>query len=160
MRFYYDPNIESDRYFQVTSQTVFDKQLLKDFTNNIWVDGATFQSRAKVYNLNFEASDKIRLAHLEEFSRTKHGTWQLNEDPISDAWLLWVVVNYFQSTGKLKKTGIDLQHNENSKHINTERLCETMWQEICSSNKWVRHSCKTPGCSEGYVTVDGNEYLK
>ena len=72
LRFYYDPNIERERYFQVTSQTVFDKQLLKDFSNNIWVDGATLQSRAKVYNLNFEASDKVRLAQLEEFAREKN----------------------------------------------------------------------------------------
>jgi hypothetical protein len=40
-------------------------------------------------------------------------------------------------------------------------MCEKMWEDISSSkNKWVQHSCKTPGCSEGYITVDGNEYLK
>ena len=32
---------------------------------------------------------------------------------------------------------------------------------ICASdNNRVTHKCKTPGCSEGYITVDGNEYLK
>ena len=161
LRFYYDPNIERERYFQVTSQTVFDKQLLKDFSNNIWVEGATLQSRAKVYKLNFEASDKVRLAQLEEFARKKHGNWQLNEDRVSDAWFLWVIINYFQNHGKLNRMGINVQYDENSKHIKVEQLCQIMWEDICASpNKWVRHSCKTPGCSEGYVTVDGNEYLK
>ena len=135
--------------------------LLKDFPNNIWVDWATLQSRAKVYNLNFEASDKVRLAQLEEFARKKHGNWQLNEDRVSDAWFLWVIINYFQNHGKLNRTGIHVQYDENSKHIKVEQLCQIMWEDICSSpKKWVRHSCKMPGCSEGYVTVDGNEYLK
>ena len=36
-----------------------------------------------------------------------------------------------------------------------------MWEDICLSPiKWVRHSCKTPGCREGYVTADGNEQGK
>ena len=39
-------------------------------------------------------------------------------------------------------------------------LCRVMWEDICVTDKWVTHTCKTPGCSEGCVTVDGNECLK
>ena len=40
-------------------------------------------------------------------------------------------------------------------------MCEKMWVDIClSKNKWISHKCKRPGCAEGYVTVDGNEFLK
>ena len=40
-------------------------------------------------------------------------------------------------------------------------MCEKLWKEICSEkNKWIQHTCKRPGCAEGYITVDGNEYLR
>ena len=51
------------------------KHLLKDISNNIWVTGATFQSRAKVYNLNFKEKDTLRLPQLQEFARTSDGEW-------------------------------------------------------------------------------------
>ena len=66
----------------MTSKTVFDKQLLKNDTNNIWVNGTTFQSLAKVYNLNFADSDKQRLSEPQEFAQTKEGGWRLNEDRV------------------------------------------------------------------------------
>ena len=54
-RIYDNPLDSNNKYFQVTCKTVFDKQLLKDMLSNIWVTGATFHSRAKVYNdLNFK----------------------------------------------------------------------------------------------------------
>ena len=70
-------------------------------------------------------------------------------------------MNYYISKGKLAETDIKCEYLDSGKHLNTEELCTKMWQDICASkNKWVLHACKTPGCSEGYVTVDGNEYLK
>ena len=74
---------------------------------------------------------------------------------------MWVIVNYYHSKGTLSTTDIDCSRTEASHRLNTEDLCENMWEDICASkNKWIQHTCKTPGCSEGYVTVDGNEYLK
>lgn len=70
------------RYFQITSRTVFEKQLLQDISNNIWVNGATFQSRAKVYNVNFAEQNSKRFADVKEFARTKDGEWLLNEDRV------------------------------------------------------------------------------
>ena len=56
-RIFIDVQQEGSGYFQVSSKTVFGTYLLKDISNNIWVTGATFQSRAKVYNLNFKEKD-------------------------------------------------------------------------------------------------------
>ena len=41
-----DVNHAGNRYFQVSSKTVFETQLLQDISSNIWVSKATFQSRA------------------------------------------------------------------------------------------------------------------
>ena len=64
-------------------------------------------------------------------------------------------------SGKLAETDVKVRYNDNGKRINMEELCKSMWEDICSSkNKWVKHACQTPGCAEGYVTIDGNEYLR
>lgn len=160
-RIYYDPMDEVNVYFQVTSKTVFEKELLRDMSNNIWVTGATFQSRAKVYNLNFSDKDRHRLKDLEEFARTCDGEWRLNEQRVKDAWFVWVVVNYYNSVGKLASTDINHEYCKKSNRLNTEKMCKHMWEDICASpNRWAEHCCETPGCAEGYITVDGNEYLK
>ena len=148
-------------YFQVSSKTVFETQRLEDISNNIWISGATLQSRAKVYNLNFKITDRERLSELQEFARTNDEEWQLNEQRVNDAWFLWIVVNYYHSKGKLAETDMNCEYSCSGRHLNTEELCRVVWEGICASdNKWVTHTCNTPGCSEGYVTVDGNEYLK
>lgn len=158
---YHDP--KASRYFQVTSKTVFENGLLTDTSNSIWVEGSTFHARAKIYNLNFGDGDKDRLQQLQEFARTKDGGWQLNEQRLNDAWFLWVVVNYFNSKGTLQTIDISISdgYKDASHRFDVEGICNIMWQDIClSNNRWVEHACKTPGCTEGYVTVDGNEYLK
>ena len=75
----------------------------KDISNDIWVSGATFQSRAKVYNLNFKIKDRKRLSELQEFARTNDEEWELNEQQVNDAWFLWIVVkiNYNNSKGQI-----------------------------------------------------------
>ena len=156
-----DVNHAGNPYFQVSSKTVFETQLLEDMSNNIWVSGATFQSRAKVYNLNFKMKDSERLSELQKFARTNDEEWELNEQRVNNAWFLWIVVNYYLSKGKLAETDLKCEYSYCGRHLNTEELCRVVWEDICASdNKWVTHKCKTPGCSEGYVTVDGNEYLK
>ena len=156
-----DVQQEGNAYFQVSSRTVFETQLLKDISSNMWVSGATFQSRAKVYNLNFKEKDNSRLRELQEFARSNDEEWELNEQRVNDAWFLWIIVNYYSSKGTLGDTNIQFQYENSGKHLNTEELCKAMWADICvSKNKWVTHACQTPGCAEGYVTIDGNEYLK
>ena len=98
---------------------------------------------------------------MKEFARMKDAEWLLNEDRVNDAWFMWIVVNYFHEKGELEQSHLDIKYDEKSKHLNTEELSELVWKDICCSRKkWVRHKCKTKGCAEGYVTVDGNEYLK
>ena len=160
-RIYSDVQVEKKEYFQVSAKTVFHTELLKDIACKVWVSGATFQSRAKVYNLKFKESDSLRLTELQEFARTNDEEWELNEQRVNDTSFLWIVVNYFSSKGKLADTDLKGEYYNSGKRLNTEDLCKVMWEDICvSTNEWVTHTCKTPGCTEGYVTVDGNEYLK
>lgn len=151
--------VDDEGYLQITSQTVFEKKLLNDISNNLWVSGTTFNSRAKVYNLNFVDKDEKRLCELKEFARTSEGEWKLNEQRLSDAWFVWIIISYYSQIKKLEEISFNISAVTNRLEI--EHACQLMWEEICSRpNRWVQHSCKTPGCSEGYVTVDGNEYLK
>ena len=113
-------NHAGNPYFQVSSKTVFETQLLEDMSNNIWVSGATFQSRAKVYNLNFKSKDSERLSELQEFARTNDEEWELNEQRVNDAWFLWTVVNYYLSKGKLAETDLKCEHSSCGRHLNTE----------------------------------------
>ncbi len=65
---YVDP--KSSDFFHITSQTVFSTKLLEDFTNNISISAASFQSRAEVYNENFRVSDMERLKYCSDFGRS------------------------------------------------------------------------------------------
>ena len=49
---FYDP--EGVKFFQITSHTVFEVALLDDITDNISVSATLFESRAIVYNENFQ----------------------------------------------------------------------------------------------------------
>ena len=41
-----------------------------------------------------------------------------------------------------------------------ERLCQCVMFKVQSTTlRWVQHQCNTAGCSEGMVTIDGNEKL-
>ena len=156
-RYYTEPSAAA--YFHVTSLTVFETILVCDIVNNIWVSGTTFESRAKVYNLTFSSKDEARLPQLKQFDRS--GDWKLNEQRITDAFFLWVVLEYYQRKGVLSQTPIQHVYGKTQHRWDTETMCEKLWNDIClEKNKWIQHSCKTPGCAEGYITVDGNEYLK
>ena len=70
----------------------------------------------------------------------------------------------FKNWGKeleLNEQRLKCEYSDSGKRLNTKHLCKFMREDICvSMNEWVTHACKTPGCSEVYVTVDGYEYLK
>ena len=44
---------DDEGYLQITCQTVLEKKLLNDIATTLWVSGTTFNSKAKVYNVNF-----------------------------------------------------------------------------------------------------------
>ena len=158
-RYYVSPT--TSEYFQVTSATVFHKTLLMDICNNVWISGTPFFSRAQVYNETFGVINAERLKCLDNFDRTVKGDWELNEQRIRDGFFLWVVVGYFDERNLLETRAIDYEYSHGvSRHLNTEKMCQETWKDITSSpNPWVAHSCRTKGCSEGYVTIDGNEKL-
>lgn len=80
---------------------------------------------------------------------------------MNDVWFFWIVVNYYISKGKLVEIDIKCEYLDSGKYLNIEELCKEMWYDICvSKNKWVLYACKILGCLEGYVIIDGNEYLK
>ena len=112
-----------DSYFQASSKTVFETQLFQDIRNDIWVSGALLQSRARVYNLKFKTKNSERLSGLQEFARTNDEEWELNEQRVSDAWFLWIIVNYYHSKGKLAETDIKCEYLYGGRHLNIEELC-------------------------------------
>jgi hypothetical protein len=100
-----------------------------------------------VYILNFSENDKERLTELHEFGRTSEGDWKLNEQRVNDAWFIWIIVNFYNKVGTLSITPIKSIYCKSSNMLNTEEMCEALWQEMCASrNMWVKHRCKTPGC--------------
>ena len=61
---------------------------------------------------------------------------------------------------------LGLLNNQNSAAYNEgnrrdiEGLCQrAMLTASTSPPRWVKHSCKVPGCKEGMATIDGNEKL-
>ena len=62
--------------------------------------------------------------------------------------------------GKLHTVNLFVEYTSSGKRKNLENLCEGLWEVITTQrNKWVMHKCSTKGCTEGYVTVNGNEKL-
>ena len=149
-QYYYDP--EDAKYFQVTSQTVFEIALLNDITNNISISAASFESRAKVYNENFQQVDQERLCKLAEFGRSQKDNehpWKVTEKRIEDAWFLFSLVNFYKERGVLKTTNFATKKLV-SQRYDVDGMCERAWELITSTtNPWVQHQCTTVGCSEG-----------
>lgn len=70
-------------------------------------------------------------------------------------------MNYYYSKGKLVEIDIKCEYLYGGRYLNIEELCRVMWEDICVlENKWIIYICKMVGCLEGYVIIDGNEYLK
>ena len=103
---FYDSKCSSV-FFHITTQTVFSKKLLDDFTNNISVSAASFQSRAEVYNENFRECDSKRLKGCSVFGRSTSDTehpWKLTEKRVEDAWFTYALVDYYNEFNLLNET--------------------------------------------------------
>ncbi len=137
---------------QVSSQTIFEKMLLLDVTNNIAVSCASFESRAEVYNRNFGCTDEERLSNLTPFARDQMSQWRLNEQRVEDDWFLWTLVNIYHQEDILSSTDFFSSPNRsNRKDIDT--LAAEAWEHLCSkSNPWIHHSCSKKGCAEGTLS--------
>jgi hypothetical protein len=163
-RTYFDPTDVNAPYFQYSRETVFSKKYLLDVTNNITFSGASFISRAEVYNASNFNSDCEKLQNLTAFGRAKTGKteedWKLSEYVIGNAWFLWSIVNIYQQYNVLEQKNIPCTYTA-GRHRDFEDLCGECLEFVkLQPNKWVKHVCRQKGCQEGYITVDGNCKLR
>ena len=131
---------------------MFEVALLKDITNNISVSATSFESRATVYNENFEKIDQERLTHLTEFGRSgsdKEHPWKLTEKCIEDAWFVYTLVDFYKSRVVLSSTNFASDKTV-SLRFDVDTMCEMAWEKITgATNPWIHHKCGKVGCSEG-----------
>jgi hypothetical protein len=143
------------KFFQLSSQTVFETALIFDITNNISVSACSFQSRAEVYNENFREVDCERLKHFNDYGRNItdiHYPWKLTEKRVEDAWFMYQLVIFFADSNELKSTNLYTEVDA-SQRKDIEQLCSIAWNKISDDrNPWVHHVCKIKGCSEGMCT--------
>ena len=64
------------------------------------------------------------------------GEWKLNEQRITDAWFLWIIISYYNQIKKLEEISFKVSVVNNRFEI--EHACQLMWEDICSRpNKLV-----------------------
>ena len=87
--YFFDPT--NSAFFQVTSQTVFERKLLENVTFQITFAGATFESQAQVYNTMHGTEDEKRLQALAKtFGRIQNTdslAWKVKEKRLEDGSL-------------------------------------------------------------------------
>ena len=160
---FYQPDAKQ-LFFQTTSYTVFEIELLRQLTAQLTFSAASFESRAEVYNMVNGIRDQDRLASFASLHRRSnpHGhedglDWQLNVTRLEDGWFLHRLISTFADLGILNDINLSVTTVGNRKDI--DYLCQRAMLISTSPPKWVQHSCKTPECKEGMVTIDGNEKL-
>ena len=158
-RYYFNPCDETSEFFLYSRDSVFSKKYLQDVTNNITFSGATFLSRAEVYNANHGTSDREKRISLSSIGRS-NADWKLSESVVGNAWFLWSIVNKYHEYGVLEKVNIPCTYTD-GRHRDIEGLCSECFTFLkAQPNKWIQHVCLYKGCQEGYVTVDGNCKLR
>ena len=150
-----------EKYFQATSQTVFEVALLEDLTSNISISATSFESRAEVYNENFRDSDSSRLKHLRDYGRSMSDAdhpWKLTEKRVEDGWFLYTLVCFFRDRNELESINFATSTSP-SQRKDLDFLCGKAWEVISqSTNPWIHHSCHVLGCSEGKLLHVHNSY--
>ena len=89
-------------YFQTSSQTVFEIELLKQLTAQLTFSACSFESQAEVYNSVHGVNDQHRLAAFaSNFRRSNirgyadRNDWQLNATRLEDGWFVHRLVHDF-----------------------------------------------------------------
>lgn len=160
IRIYNNP-YNFQKYFQLSSCSLYEKRLLQSITHNIVFSACTFESRAEVYRASNKLIDSERLKDFEMYKRSALKEWCPSSQRIEEVWFMWVLVVLHDELGTLSNANLHANFGQTSKRRDIEQLCQTLWKNLCTlPNKWVMHSCHIKGCREGYVTVDGNEKLK
>ena len=128
---------DGEKYYQYSGQTVFERPLLEDMTNNISISDTSFESRAEVYNKNFCDLDIARLKHFREFGRTSSDTdhpWKLTERRAEDAWFLYTLVCFYRDISQLDLVDFVATSLPSQRVDNRGRKLV--------SNHWIHHKCE------------------
>ena len=82
---------EDQQYFEITSHTVFEIELLRQLTAQLIFSAASFESQAEVYNTVHSVSDQLRLSSFVTLYRRSNihvhadgYDWQLNVTRLED----------------------------------------------------------------------------
>ena len=159
-RVYYD-FVGDLKFFQVSNKTMFETYMGKDIVYNVEICASSFESRSDVYNCMHRDLDKGVSQNTENFSRVKGnnevGVWKMNADRVEECYFLWKAINLFRINGSLYLFNVKHADVEGKRRC-LEEICLETWKLKCKmENKWIRHTCEVPGCSEGYISVDGLE---
>lgn len=120
-RIYYTKAVEA-RYFQSTSKTVFETQLLHQIEKEIVIGQMGFEACANVYNESHEQENAQRLNLLEALGRTGYSCWDLHEDRLQTAVLTYWLVEYFDSLSCVDS--IDFPYDSTSCRRDLEKVAE------------------------------------
>ena len=123
IRIYNDP-YNSQKYFQLSSCSLYHKRLLMDITHNIVFSASTFESRAEVYRANNKEVDEDRLQ--SKFKRSIWNEWSPSSQRIEEVWFMWVLVLLYEEIGTLSQTNLHTEFGRTSKRRNIEQLCQTL----------------------------------
>ena len=125
---FYHPD-DKQLFFQTTSHTVFEIELLMQLTAQLTFSAASLESQAEMYNMVNGISDQRRLASFASLHRRSnpHGhedglDWQLNVTWLEDGWFLRRLVSTYADLGILNDIDFSVTTVGNRKDI--EFLCQ------------------------------------
>ena len=154
---FYD--VSTMKYLQISSQTAFEIAFLERVNNELSICSTTFEAVAETYTMNHFSDDKKRLEHLEAFSRAQSSTspWAMNAQRLEEGWFILKLCQFYQCRGNFSKNFHTTLVNGRK---DLEELCKQAHQIFSTEPPtWIQHSCRVPGCSKGYATLDGNEKI-
>ena len=160
---YYDFSPDLN-YFQVSNKSMFETHLVKDIVYNVEICSSSLESRSDVYNLMHRELDKRVSRKLENVSKVKgnneDNVWKLNADRVEECYFLWKTINLFRKNGSLYLLNVK-QADVEGKRRSLEEICLESCKLICKlQNMWIHHRCEVPGCTEGYISVDGLQKVR
>ena len=81
--------------FNTQAALAFQKLILQMITYNITFSGASFKSRAQVYDSCHGAGDREKLKDLHTLGRKRcaiNDKWKISEEIIEECWFLWTIM--------------------------------------------------------------------
>ena len=98
---------------------------------------------------------------MEKLKCSKTQEWSPSAKRIKECWFLWCIIETYSELNILSNTNLYAEYTSNGKRRNIEMLCKDLYNSLNSRpNKWALHRCTVKGCTEGCVTIDGNEKLR